>query len=80
MKVQVRIDERTYDVEIPDLQARPVVAIVDGQMVEVWPDNSARAEPAASLKDVKPAAKTERPLAPRSPPATAARRLPDRRP
>jgi len=42
MKVRVRIDERTYVVEIEDPNAEPVVAIVDGQRLELWPEGAQR--------------------------------------
>ena len=67
MKYSLKIDDHTYEVEIPDLQARPVVAIVDGQMVEVWPENEARVRPAASIKVINPEAETQGPPAPPRP-------------
>ena len=42
MKVRVRLDERTYVVEIEDPNTEPVVAIVDGQRLELWPEGSQR--------------------------------------
>jgi glutaconyl-CoA/methylmalonyl-CoA decarboxylase subunit gamma len=44
MKMKVTIDNQTYDVEIEDLQARPVIAIVDGERFEVWPESEQSAE------------------------------------
>jgi len=35
MKVSVKINGQTYDVEIQDINKRPVVAIVDGETFEV---------------------------------------------
>ncbi|MCS6839279.1 MAG: biotin/lipoyl-containing protein [Roseiflexaceae bacterium] len=40
MKMRVVIEGTTYDVEIVDLNARPVVAIVDGERFEIWPGSS----------------------------------------
>lgn len=37
MKLNVKIKETTYTVEIADLNARPIVAIVDGERFEVMP-------------------------------------------
>jgi biotin carboxyl carrier protein len=42
MKVRVRIEDRTYVVEIEDPNAEPVVAIVDGQRFELWPETGQR--------------------------------------
>ena len=39
MKFNVNINEKTYKVEIEDLNARPIVAIVDGARFEVVPEN-----------------------------------------
>ena len=41
MKIKVKIDEQVFEVEIADLAARPVVALVDGQCFEVWPEEEA---------------------------------------
>ncbi|MBN1669263.1 MAG: hypothetical protein JW862_19375 [Anaerolineales bacterium] len=38
MKITVKIDGRTFVVEIGDLQSRPVIAMVDGERFEVWPE------------------------------------------
>lgn len=39
MKLNVKIGEKTYSVEIEDLNARPIVAVVDGERFEVMPEN-----------------------------------------
>jgi biotin carboxyl carrier protein len=38
MKVNVRIGSHTYEVEVGDLYARPVIATVAGEQYEVWPE------------------------------------------
>lgn len=38
MKYSVKINDRTFEVEIQDLHARPVIAVVDGVEIEVWPE------------------------------------------
>jgi biotin carboxyl carrier protein len=38
MKYQVRIDHRTFIVDVVDIHTRPVIAIVDGEEFEVWPE------------------------------------------
>ena len=40
MKYTVRIAQKTYEVEIEDIHARPVIAHLDGQEFEVNPENS----------------------------------------
>lgn len=38
MKVTVKIDERYFEVEIENLHTRPIVATVEGERFEVWPE------------------------------------------
>ena len=38
MKYQVRIDQHTYQVEIDDLNKRPITARVEGETFEIWPE------------------------------------------
>jgi biotin carboxyl carrier protein len=38
MKIHVKIEDKTYEVTVGDLQARPVIASVDGEDFEVWPE------------------------------------------
>jgi biotin carboxyl carrier protein len=38
MKLKVRVDGQEFEVEVGDLAGRPVVAVVDGQRFEVWPE------------------------------------------
>jgi biotin carboxyl carrier protein len=51
MKVSVKIDGQTYDVEIQDINKRPIVAIVDGERFEIQPETelgaSSPSEPAS---------------------------------
>jgi len=39
MKFIVRIDNQSFEVEIDNINERPIVAVVDGKTYEVWPDN-----------------------------------------
>jgi biotin carboxyl carrier protein len=38
MKIHVKIQNKTYEVRIGDIHARPIQAIVDGETFEVWPE------------------------------------------
>lgn len=40
MKITVRIDDKLYTVEIADIYARPIIARVDGEEFELWPEGS----------------------------------------
>lgn len=41
MLYAVRIGDQTYSVEINDLDSRPVVVTVDGEKMDVWPEEHA---------------------------------------
>ncbi len=71
MKIRVQINDQTYEVEVGDLQARPIKAVVDGETFEVWPAESAisAAVPAPVVRPAAPAAAP----APAPAPAPAAR-------
>ena len=47
MKLNVKIKDQTFEVEIADLNARPILATVDGETFEVYPDEAA--QPVAPL-------------------------------
>ena len=68
MKIKVTIEGNTYEVDIQDLNARPVRAEVDGQVVEVYPEEQAAAVAPAEVfpiapRPVKPAVNASRPAA-----------------
>jgi biotin carboxyl carrier protein len=44
MNVVVKINDQVFDVEIENLLARPVIAIIEGQRFEVWPDSHPQPE------------------------------------
>jgi hypothetical protein len=43
--VEVKVGTRTVQVEIEDLARRPIVAVVDGEAFEVWPEDDRPAKP-----------------------------------
>jgi biotin carboxyl carrier protein len=68
MKINVKIANQSFEVEIDDLQSRPILAKVDGQTFEIWPEEAAA--PAA------PAEPAVAPSAPAARPAPAAASAP----
>ena len=44
MKIEVQIDNQHYTVEIENIHARPVIARVQGEAFEVWPEGSGDAQ------------------------------------
>lgn len=35
---RVKIGERSFEVQVENIHSRPVVAVVDGERIEVWPE------------------------------------------
>jgi biotin carboxyl carrier protein len=52
MKLRVKIDDQTYEVEVADLSTRPILAIVDGETFEVWPEETQSAAPVQVTRPV----------------------------
>jgi len=48
MKYKISINNIIYDVEIDDINTRPVIAFVDGERIEVMPE---KAEQAGAKKE-----------------------------
>ena len=40
MKIQVKIQDKTYEVIIDDIHSRPIHASVEGEAFEVWPEEA----------------------------------------
>ena len=56
MKIKVKVEDREFEVEVGDLIARPIVAVVEGERFEVWPEAEAvaPAPPAPVARRVAP--------------------------
>jgi biotin carboxyl carrier protein len=39
MNIKVKVSDTVYDVEVGDLKLRPIIASVDGETFEVWPES-----------------------------------------
>ena len=62
MKYIVRIADTSYEVEIEDILARPVIARVDGERFEVHPESGNKPEASKEAKDIQ-SLEISRPLA-----------------
>jgi len=56
MKVNLTIEGKQYQVTLNDLTARPIIAEVDGQTYEVWPEEEQTAIPAVKSSAPTPVA------------------------
>jgi len=58
MKIHVKIQDKTFEVRIGDTLARPIQAIVDGEVFEVWPEEmmvpSSEQRPAPAFQTAHP--------------------------
>ncbi len=73
MKLRVKIDDTFYEVEIENVTTRPVIARVDGETFEVYPEEAAGPTPAAAVQEVPSlSAQPHPPAAPITPPQAAA--------
>jgi biotin carboxyl carrier protein len=61
MKYRVKVEEQWYEVEIKDLTTQPVIAYVDGESFEVWPESSDN----SSIQTVKQPASSATPSSPK---------------
>ena len=66
MKYIVKVADKSYEVEIEDIQARPVIARVDGQTFEVIPDNETRHGSQKEASEFKRAEVSKQPASPDS--------------
>lgn len=57
MKITVKVDNQSFDVNVGDLNSRPVIATIDGQTFEVYPEETLRtaSAPVAATSMVAPA-------------------------
>ena len=61
MKYIVKVADKSYEVEIENLNARPVIAHVDGQKFEVNPDHEAEPVSQKEPREFEPAAALKQP-------------------
>jgi len=40
MKLKIKLNDETYEVEVGDLNARPILATIDGETFEVYPEEA----------------------------------------
>lgn len=61
MKYIVKVANKSYEVEIEDIHARPVIACVDGQKFEVSPEAGSKPVSKVETKEFKPVELSKQP-------------------
>jgi biotin carboxyl carrier protein len=56
MKINVKIQNQIFEVEVGDINARPIMATIDGETFEVWPEQTAAPTAAPEAQVPAPAA------------------------
>jgi biotin carboxyl carrier protein len=64
MKYVVNVANKSYEVEIEDIHARPVIARVDGLEFVVHPEGESKPVPLKETKELKPAEISKQPTGP----------------
>jgi glutaconyl-CoA/methylmalonyl-CoA decarboxylase subunit gamma len=49
MKLIVKVETQSFEVEVGDIHARPIIATIDGEPFEVWPEDVQLVRPSATL-------------------------------
>ncbi len=68
MKLKVVIDNQTYEVNVEDINKRPIIAVVEGERYEVWAEEGqplsagVAPAPAVSVPEPMPSAPTAVPV------------------
>lgn len=75
MKVNLIIEGKNYQVNIDDVSTRPVIAEVNGQTFEVWPEETGAAIPETQQATVAAPKATETPASASKPVAAGAQTL-----
>ena len=47
MKLIVKVENQSFEVEVGDIHARPIIATIDGEAFEVWPEDVQLVTPSA---------------------------------
>ncbi len=80
MKLIVKVENQSYEVEVGDIHARPIIATIDGEAFEVWPEDVQLIRPSVQVGQVAslpavaasaPAASAPRPAAGNSAPKSS---------
>ena len=71
MKLIVKVENQSFEVEVGDIHARPIVATIDGEPFEVWPEDVQLVRSAVAVGQVGNLPTAPRPAASTAAPASA---------
>jgi hypothetical protein len=72
MKMKINVDDETYEIELSDLDSRPILAKVNGQTFEVFPEEVQVVKPVNLPPSSKPATTPDRVIPKPSAPTVSA--------
>ena len=52
MKLIVKVENQSFEVEVGDIHARPIVATIDGEAFDVWPEDVQLVKPSVQMGQV----------------------------
>ena len=72
MKLIVKVENQSFEVEVGDIHARPIVATIDGEPFEVWPEDVQLVKPTVQVGQVASLPSAPQPAASKAAPASSA--------
>jgi biotin carboxyl carrier protein len=72
MKLIVKVENQSFEVEVGDIHARPIIATIDGEAFEVWPEDVQLVRPTIQTGHVTNLPVTARPAAAQPAPTASA--------
>ena len=72
MKLIVKVENQSFEVEVGDIHARPIVATINGEAFEVWPEDVQLVKPSVQVGQVASLPSTPQPAASKAAPVSSA--------
>jgi len=72
MKLIVKVENQSFEVEVGDIHARPIVATIDGEPFEVWPEDVQLVKPTVQVGQVASLPSAPQPATSKAAPASSA--------
>jgi biotin carboxyl carrier protein len=72
MKLIVKVENQSFEVEVGDIHARPIIATIDGEAFEVWPEDVQLVRPTVQVGQVTHLPTPAQPAAGRPTPTSSA--------